>query len=105
MCSSDLFPHPANVEWVDWYEDCLRDSARFQLMVDFHGAIKPTGRERTWPQEMTREGIAGREQGKSPALHDITLPFLRYAMAHEDFVTGRVNTALVEKMINEMAAK
>jgi acetyl-CoA carboxylase biotin carboxylase subunit len=34
-----------------------------------------------------------------------TLPFLRYAMAHEDFVAGRVNTALVEKMINEMAAK
>jgi acetyl-CoA carboxylase biotin carboxylase subunit len=34
-----------------------------------------------------------------------TLPFLRYAMAHEDFVAGRVNTALVEKMINAMAAK
>jgi acetyl-CoA carboxylase biotin carboxylase subunit len=34
-----------------------------------------------------------------------TLPFLRYAMAQEDFVAGRVNTALVEKMINEMAAK
>jgi acetyl-CoA carboxylase biotin carboxylase subunit len=34
-----------------------------------------------------------------------TLPFLRHAMAQEDFVAGRVNTALVEKMINEMAAK
>ena len=34
-----------------------------------------------------------------------TLPFLRSAMAQEDFVAGRVNTALVEKMINEMAAK
>ena len=33
-----------------------------------------------------------------------TLPFLRYAITHPDFVAGRVNTALVEKMIGEMAA-
>ena len=32
-----------------------------------------------------------------------TLPFLRYAMAHPDFAAGRVNTALVAKMIDEMS--
>jgi acetyl-CoA carboxylase biotin carboxylase subunit len=31
-----------------------------------------------------------------------TLPFLRYALAHPEFVAGRVNTRLVEKMIQEM---
>ena len=79
------FMEPANAEWANWYEDTLRDAASLQLMVDFHGAVKPTGRERTWPNEMTREAIAGREQGKSPALHDNTLPFVRYVQGHADF--------------------
>jgi alpha-glucosidase len=75
----------ANTTWVQWYEDTLREAAANQLMVNFHGCVKPTGRERTWPNEMTREAIGGREEGKSPALHDITLPFLRYVQGHADF--------------------
>lgn len=90
------FPHPANSVWVQWYDDTLRDAARAGLMLDFHGAVKPTGRERTWPNEMTREGIAGREQGKSPSLHDITLPFLRYVQGHADFTP----TLLIPKRLN-----
>jgi alpha-glucosidase len=90
------FPRPADVEWVDWYEDASRDAASLQLLVDFHGAVKPTGRERTWPNELTREAIAGREQGKNPATHDTTLPFLRYVQGHADytptlFIPGRLN--------------
>jgi propionyl-CoA carboxylase alpha chain len=34
-----------------------------------------------------------------------TLPFLRHAMAHPEFAAGRVNTALVAKMIDEMSAE
>jgi alpha-glucosidase len=79
------FPKPADVHWVNWYEEVLHDAAALHLMVDFHGALKPTGRERTWPNEMTREAIAGREQGKSPSLHDTTLSFLRYVQGHADF--------------------
>jgi alpha-glucosidase len=79
------FMEPANTEWGNWYDDTLRVAASMQLMIDFHGAVKPTGRERTWPNELTREAIAGREQGKSPALHDTTLPFLRYVQGHADF--------------------
>lgn len=79
------FMEPANTEWVNWYDDTLRVAAFLQLMIDFHGAVKPTGRERTWPNEMTREAVAGREQGKSPAAHDLTLPFLRYVQGHADF--------------------
>jgi len=79
------FMSPANTEWVNWYDETLRVAASLQLMIDFHGAVKPTGRERTWPNEMTREAIAGREQGKSPATHDTTLPFLRYVQGHADF--------------------
>lgn len=79
------FPKPASAVWVQWYEDVLRDAAKHELMINFHGALKPTGRERTWPHEMTREAIAGREQGKSAAHHDNTLPFLRYVQGHADF--------------------
>lgn len=79
------FPAPANCTWVRWYEDVLRDAAKAELMVDFHGAVKPTGQERTWPNEMTREAIRGREQGKLPSTHDTALPFVRYVQGPADY--------------------
>lgn len=79
------FPHAPNVEWIRWYDDTLRAAAKAELMVDFHGAVKPTGRERTWPNEMTREAIRGREMRKLPASHDTVLPFLRYVQGHADY--------------------
>lgn len=79
------FMGPPNAEWVKWYDETLRDAAAAQLMVNFHGAVKPTGRERTWPNEMTREAIHGRENGKSPAVHDTSVPFLRYVQGHADY--------------------
>jgi alpha-glucosidase len=79
------FPEPANVEWINWYDATLRDAAKAGLMIDFHGAVKPSGRERTWPNEMTREGICGREQGKLPATHDTALPFIRFVQGHADY--------------------
>ena len=79
------FPGRPNVEWVNWYDETLRDLAQFGLMADFHGAVKPTGRERTWPHELTREAILGRESGKLPALHDTALPFTRFVQGHADF--------------------
>src|SRR5262249_32661587 len=47
----DFFDHEAK-EIVDLYQAILRDAADFQLMIDFHGANKPTGESRTWPNEM-----------------------------------------------------
>ena len=79
------FPNPANAIWVQWYDDVLRDAAAAGLMIDFHGAVKPTGRERTWPNEITREAVSGREQGKNPSIHDTTLPFLRYVQGPADY--------------------
>jgi alpha-glucosidase len=90
------FMEPANPVWVQWYEDVLRDAAAAELMIDFHGCVKPTGRERTWPNEMTREGISGREQGKNPSLHDTTLPFLRYVQGPADYTP----TLLIPKRLD-----
>ncbi len=79
------FPEKPDVEWVNWYDDVLRDAATAHLMIDFHGAVKPTGRDRTWPNELTREAVLGRESGKLPALHDTSLPFTRMVQGNADY--------------------
>ena len=90
------FPEAPGVEWVNWYDAVLRDAAAAQLMMDFHGTVKPTGRDRTYPHELTREAVLGRESGKLPALHDVSLPFTRDVQGNTDYTPtdfrlGRLN--------------
>jgi alpha-glucosidase len=42
----DFFDHEAK-EVIDLYHDLLREVATHRLMVNFHGANKPTGESRT----------------------------------------------------------
>jgi alpha-glucosidase len=85
------FQPEANVRWVNWYDETSRDAAARKLMVDFHGANKPVGRERTWPNEMTRESIRGHEyqitryRRTLPPQHDTILPFTRYVIGPADY--------------------
>jgi alpha-glucosidase len=80
-------------ESVDFYQFCLKDAAEFQLLVNFHGANKPTGESRTWPNELTREAIWGMEQELQPlwAEHDATLPFTRLLAGPADFTPVMFN--------------
>ena len=81
----DFFDHEAK-EVVDLYHDILRDAAENKLLCDFHGANKPTGESRTWPNEMTREGVYGLEhRAQTWATHNTTLPFTRYLAGHGDY--------------------
>jgi len=82
----DFLDHEAK-ETVDLYQAILKDAAEEQLLVDFHGANKPTGEPRTWPNEMTREGIRGLEYRRTPAwaVHNTTLPFTRFLAGHADY--------------------
>jgi len=82
----DFFDHEAK-EVIDLYEAILRDAAETQLLVDFHGANKPTGMERTWPNEMTREAVRGLESRSTPgwAVHNTTLPFTRFLAGPADY--------------------
>src|SRR5262249_44541439 len=75
----DFFDHEAK-EMIDRYQSILRESAVRHIMVDFHGANKPAGESRTWPNELTREGVYGLEhrQAESWARHNTTLPFTGY---------------------------
>jgi len=76
---------------IEAYEDLLRRAATYQLMINFHGANKPTGEPRTWPNEITREGIREQEYvlwSSLPLTHYGALPFTRMAAGHADFLPG-----------------
>lgn len=76
---------------IDLYQALLRETAEHHLMVDFHGANKPTGEQRTWPNELTREGVEGMEwccqsMADAPrARHSVTLPFTRFLAGPADY--------------------
>jgi alpha-glucosidase len=75
----DFFDHEAK-EVIDLYEDILRETAQYHLLVDFHGANKPSGQARSYPNEMVREAVKGMESSKlmDRATHETTLPFTRF---------------------------
>ena len=80
-------------QWmVCWYEKVARTAAKHRIMVNFHGAYKPTGMERTWPNAMTREGILGNEMLKFNRRltleHMATLPFTRFLLGPGDYTPG-----------------
>jgi alpha-glucosidase len=80
----DFFDHE-NKEVVDLYEMILRAAAQHRLIIDFHGSNKPTGQERTWPNELGLEGIRGLEGQPPWARHDVTLPFTRMLAGLADY--------------------
>ncbi|MGD0049475.1 MAG: glycoside hydrolase family 97 protein [Bryobacteraceae bacterium] len=80
-------------QWaVKWYEDIARTAAENHLLIDFHGAFKPTGLNRTWPNQITREGIQGDEydkwSDKETPEHKATLPFTRVLAGGADYTPG-----------------
>jgi len=80
----DFFDHEQK-EVVDLYETILRAAAQYHLIIDFHGANKPTGNERTWPNELGHEGIRGMENQPPWALHEVNLPFTRMLAGLADY--------------------
>ena len=86
----DFIPMPS-YRWMKWYEETLADTFAHGLMTDFHGCVKPSGRERTWPHEVAREAIRGHEwhitryNRALPPEHDCILPFNRLVQGHADY--------------------
>jgi alpha-glucosidase len=79
-------------QMVNWYHDIIKCAAENHLMVDFHGAYKPDGIIRTWPNMITREGLMGNEYYKfsdrmSPE-HNIKLAFTRMLAGQMDYTPG-----------------
>jgi alpha-glucosidase len=82
----DFLDHEAK-EVIDLYHAILKDAAEFQLMINFHGANKPAGESRTWPNELTREAIYGLEHRNAPswAEFNTTMAFTRMLAGHADY--------------------
>lgn len=79
-------------EMVNFYHRTVEKAAEHHLMVDFHGAYKPTGWSRTYPNLITREGVMGNEYTKwsdriTPD-HCLTIPFTRGMLGSMDFTPG-----------------
>jgi len=87
------FMNSDSQETVAWYERVIKMAAHYKLLIDFHGAYKPTGLARTWPNYITQEGVLGNEYNKLAGkkctpLHTITLPFTRGLLGPMDFTPG-----------------
>ncbi len=88
-------------QWmVNYYRRVAEAAARRHLLVDFHGAYKPCGLRREWPNVLTREGVRGLEHCKwSDAItpeHDLILPFTRMVAGPMDFTPGAMVNAQPE---------
>ncbi len=101
---------------VNFYHKALIEAAKNQIMLVAHEPIKDTGKRRTWPNMMSREGARGTEwdawgpDGGNPPNYTCILPFTRLLAGPMDFTPGvfdimiknkpnnRVNTTLAKQL-------
>ena len=79
-------------QMVNIQNEILQKAAAHHLHIQFHGAYKPTGLNRTWPNEFTREGTLNYEGNKwgnfiTPDM-DIDIPFTRMLAGSTDYHLG-----------------
>lgn len=80
-------------QWmVNYHERVSQEAAKRKLLVDFHGAFKPSGLRRPYPNFISNEGVKGLENCKwskdiTPE-HDVTLPFTRMLAGPMDYTPG-----------------
>ncbi len=88
-------------EMVAFYHRILKKAAEHRLLVDLHGAYKPTGLIRTYPNYLTQEGVLGAEYNKWVAritpTHNLTLPFTRMLVGPMDYTPGGFRNVTKEK--------
>lgn len=74
---------------IDFDIRVLQLAAERKMLVNFHGCQKPSGEYRTYPNEITREGIRGLELNKMnqpiPANHNVALVFTRGILNNSDY--------------------
>ena len=80
-----------------WYRHVAELAAQHHLMLDYHGAFKPDGLRRTYPNVVTREGVMGKEylkwSGRTTPVHNATLPFTRMLAGPLDYTPGAFGNA------------
>ena len=99
------FMDRSDQEMVNFYDAVGKAAADRHLVVDFHGAYKPSGMQRKYPNILTFEGVLGNEYNKGEGNgwnasvtpdHTLMLPFIRNLAGPMDFTPGAVNNVTRE---------
>ena len=95
-------------DMVNWYHDIIKSAAANHLLVDFHGAYKPDGIIRTYPNMITREGVMGNEYYKFTTKmnpeHNVKLAFTRMLAGQMDYTPGSFLNVTKEEFKNQVPA-
>lgn len=82
---------------VNFYYRIAKACAQHHIMIMYHGAFPPKGFNRTYPNNVTREGLLGSEYNiwsdKPTPPHDLTLPYTRMLAGPFDYEPGILNNA------------
>jgi glucan 1,4-alpha-glucosidase len=90
----DILPRGENhySQWiVNHYQYAIEKAADYQIMVNAHEAVRPTGIARTWPNLIANESARGTEYqafGGSKPNHVTVLPFTRQIGGPMDYTPG-----------------
>jgi alpha-glucosidase len=85
-------------EVVNFYERLATEAAKRKILINYHGAMKPTGLERTYPNVINREAVRGLEynkfnpEGTTPE-HAATIAFIRMIAGPMDYTPGAMQNA------------
>lgn len=87
---------------VDYYHRIARKAAEHKLLVNYHGAYKPSGLHRKYPNVINREAVRGLEYNKfsrpfgTTPEHAVSIPFIRMAAGPMDYTPGAMTNAQKE---------
>ncbi|MCQ2147437.1 MAG: glycoside hydrolase family 97 protein [Bacteroidales bacterium] len=86
-------------EMVAFFTKSAEIAAKYHLMLDFHGAFKPSGLQRPYPNVINYEGVNGLEQMKwssaslDQVLYDVTIPYTRMFAGSMDYTQGAMRNS------------
>jgi len=90
----DILPRGENhySQWIiNHYQYAIEKAAQYQIMVNAHEAVRPTGIARTWPNLIGNESARGTEYqafGGSKPNHATLIPFTRLLGGPMDYTPG-----------------
>jgi alpha-glucosidase len=84
-------------QMVAFYETVARKAAEKKMVVDFHGAYKPSGLSRKYPNVLTREALiefeqSGGSDADNPGHHNL-LPYIRMFTGAMDYIPATMRNA------------
>ena len=80
-------------QWmVNFYEKAAEETFKRGLLIDYHGAFKPTGLRRSYPNIVSYEGVGGLEESKwskqNTPEFNLEIPFIRMVCGPMDYTPG-----------------